>query len=106
MFKRAFICIGCITCCVRVIYDNYHWPFYKLPDQTTITNDETSPLKFGKLQKLTIQNTAITAKGAELISPNLFELIHLVLLNSNLTEAALLGFIQTELEDPLPISVV
>ena len=65
-----------------------------------IPGDETSPLKFGKLQKLNLNETKLGRRTIELIVQNLPELTHLNLSHcSNITDAAITALIGDEHND-------
>ena len=71
-----------------------------------IPGDESSPLKFGKVQKLNLGWSSIGARGVELIVQNLKELTHLNLWgNRNINDAAitaLIGDERVDLQFPYP----
>ena len=71
-----------------------------------IPGDESSPLKFGNVQKLNLQRSSIGARGVELIVQNLKELTHLDLsYNRNIDDeaiTALIGDEHVDLQFPSP----
>ena len=63
--------------------------------------DETSPLKFGKLQRLYCRDSSIGARGVHTIVQNLPHLTHLYLPNSKDFDVAMAALIGDEHVDPL-----
>ena len=73
----------------------------------TIPGDETSPIKFGKLQKLDLSKTKVGSRSIELIVKHLPHLTHLSLERcENINDAAVTALIANEHEDlcsPYPV---